>query len=74
MRRGGRESRAGGSGRLVELTSQQHTNNSMDNKPSFAERIKALKAETVMLEAQCMETAEQRFAERHTSRRDRAGR
>ena len=74
MRRGGRESRAGGSGRLVELTSQQNTYNSMDNKLSFAERIKALKAETVMLEAQCMEAAEQRFAERHTSRRDRAGR
>ena len=76
MRHGGRESRAGGSGRLVELTSQQHTYNSMDNKPSFAERIKALKAaaETVMLEAQCMEAAEQRFAERRTSRRERAGR
>jgi hypothetical protein len=45
----------------------------MDNKPSFAERIKALKAaaETVMLEAQRMEAAEQRFAERRSSRRPR---
>ena len=42
----------------------------MDNKPSFAERISALKeaAETVMLEAQRMEAAEQRFAERKASR------
>ena len=38
----------------------------MDTKPSFAERIAALKAaaETVMLEAQRMEAAEKRFSER----------
>ena len=43
----------------------------MDTKPSFTERIKALKAaaETVMLEAQRMEAAEQRFAERRSSRK-----
>jgi len=36
----------------------------MDTNTACIERIKALKqaAETVMLEAQCMETAEQRFA------------
>ncbi len=43
----------------------------MDTKPSFAERIKALKAaaETVMLEGQQMEAAEQCVAERRSSRR-----
>jgi hypothetical protein len=48
----------------------------MDTKPSFAERIKALKAaaETVMLQAQRMEAAEHRFAERRNSRRERASR
>ena len=42
----------------------------MDNKPSFAVRIAALKAaaETVMLEAQRMEAAQSRFAERKASR------
>jgi hypothetical protein len=41
----------------------------MDTKPSFAERVAALKAaaETVMLEAQRMEAAGRRFAERKTS-------
>jgi hypothetical protein len=38
----------------------------MDNQPSFAERIRALKsaAETVMAEAQRMEAAAKRFADR----------
>ena len=42
----------------------------MDNKPSFAVRISALKAaaETVMLEAQRMEAAQSRFTERKASR------
>jgi hypothetical protein len=42
----------------------------MDTKPSFTERISALKAaaETVMLEAQRMEAAEHRFAERRSTR------
>jgi hypothetical protein len=45
----------------------------MDTKPSFTERIRALKAaaETVKLEAQRMEAAEQRFAERRNSRQSR---
>ena len=49
----------------------------MDNKPSFAVRIAALKAaaETVMLEAQRMEAAQSRFAERKASRQtERASR
>ena len=38
----------------------------MDNNPSFAERIEALKAaaETVMAEAQRMEAAARKFADR----------
>lgn len=49
---------------------QANTDNPMDTEPSFAERIRALKAaaETAMLEAQRMEAAEQRFAERRNSR------
>jgi hypothetical protein len=42
----------------------------MDNTPSFAERIRALKAaaETVMQEALRMESAQSRFAARKASR------
>jgi hypothetical protein len=42
----------------------------MDNHPTFAERIAALKeaAETVMAEAQRMEAAAKRFAERRPTR------
>ena len=55
--------------RLVELNSQLN-HLPMDNKPTFADRIAALKAaaETVMLEAQRMEAAQNRFAERKASR------
>jgi hypothetical protein len=55
---------------------QANTHKTMDTKPTFLERIQALKAaaETVMLEAQRMEAAEQRFAERRSSRREKASR
>ncbi len=42
----------------------------MDNQPTFAERITALKAaaETVMAEAQRMEAAARKFENRRTTR------
>jgi hypothetical protein len=44
----------------------QLINPTMDNQPSFAERIAALKAaaETVMLEAQRMKAAARKFSKR----------
>ncbi len=45
----------------------------MDNTPSFAERIKALKAaaETVMLEAERMEAAARKFDNRRDKKASR---
>ena len=45
----------------------------MEDKPSFPERIRALKAaaETVMLEAQRMEAAARKFGERRQKKADR---
>jgi hypothetical protein len=45
-----------------------------DNQPTFAERIRALKAaaETVMLEAQRMEAAARKFSERKQQKTSRA--
>jgi hypothetical protein len=45
----------------------------MDNQPNFAERIAALKAaaETVMLEAERMESAARKFSKRRQEKADR---
>jgi hypothetical protein len=51
----------------------QLINPTMDNQPSFAERIAALKAaaETVMLEAQRMEAAARKFSKRRQEKAER---
>jgi hypothetical protein len=68
---GALECRAGAAAAGWSSINSQLTNSTMDNnQPSFAERIRALKAaaETVMAEAQRMEAAARKFSTRRTRR------